>query len=148
MYGDMSGLLDGVDEVAHQPMTVAIEVEPDQLARPVQHRTARVTANRVGGRDKVKRCFQIEFILTIEPALRQHERLAVSLALGPLEGAAKRRREWQVLAIDAIAPHHAERQSQREGRVRRDVTPERLEPQLRDACIRLSFDLLDFRLEA
>src|SRR5947199_57549 len=82
--GDMTGLHVGVDEVAHQAVAVAVEVEADQLAGPVQHRAARVAADRVGRRHEVERCLQIELVLTIEPALRQHERLAVALPLGPL----------------------------------------------------------------
>ena len=49
----------------------------DKFAAAIQHRTAGVAANGVGGRDEVERRPQIQFVLAGEPARRQRERLAV-----------------------------------------------------------------------
>ena len=47
--GNVPGLLVAVDEVAHQSMPVAIEIDADELAGLVEDRTAGIAADGVGG---------------------------------------------------------------------------------------------------
>src|SRR5688572_26535275 len=69
--GNVPGLLLGVDEVAHQAVPIAVEVEADQLAGAVENRAAGIAADGVGGRDEVKRSFEIDLVLALAPAFRQ-----------------------------------------------------------------------------
>ncbi len=90
MHGDVPGLLVGVDEVAHQAVPVAVEVDADQLAGPVEDRTAGVAADGVGGRDEVERRPSVELVPCLRASVRQDERVAVALLIGPGKGCCRR----------------------------------------------------------
>ena len=116
----------GVDEVAHQPVAIAVEVDAHEFSRAIEHRAAGVAADGVRGRDEVERRRQIEFVLAIEPTFRQVERLMILLLLGPIVHLAKRRRVAELDAVHVVAPHGAEREPQREGGVGSDGRADRL----------------------
>ena len=58
----MPRLVIGVDEVAHQAMAIAIEVDADEFAGAIEHRAAGVAADRVRGGDEVERRLGIELV--------------------------------------------------------------------------------------
>src|SRR5436190_20702141 len=98
----------GVDEVAHQAVAIAIEVDADELAGAIEDRAAGVAADGVRRRHEVERRLSRELAFGIEPAFRQIEWLMVLLLLGPRVHLAERRRVTELDAVDLVALHGAE----------------------------------------
>ena len=69
----MAGLKVGVDKIAHQPMAVAVEIDPHQFTGAIENRAARIAANGVGSGGEVEGGLQIQVRFPIDPALGQFE---------------------------------------------------------------------------
>ena len=93
MDGDVPGLLVAVDEIPHQSVTIAIEVDADQLAGPAQDRTAGVAADGVGRRYEVEWSCEVKSVSTIHPARRQLQTAAG--APGGPNGRTRCQRSWR-----------------------------------------------------
>ena len=143
MDGDVSGLFVRVNEIANEAVAVAVEVDADQFAGPVEHGAAAVAADRVGSADEIERRFQIQFRLRIEPAFREFERFAIPERFGSCERSANRRMKWQIGAADAIPTRAAISDSQGKRRIGGDVLSESSEARLGEFRIRLAFRFFD-----
>src|SRR5262249_36190948 len=133
----------GVDEVAHQAVAVAVEVDSDELPLSIEDGAAGVPADGVRCRDEVERRVEIELVLAVEPALGQIERRVKILLPGPGEHSPEGRGIGELDAIDFVALHGAEREAKREGGVRGDGGAEFLESNLGNLGVGLSLYLFD-----
>src|SRR5262245_50607917 len=74
MHGNVPGLFIGVDKVTDQAVTVAVEVDADELALLVDDRAATIATDGVGGADEVERGVKVKLALAVHPALREIKR--------------------------------------------------------------------------
>src|SRR4051794_36201686 len=94
-----SGLFLSINEVEHQRLDVAVKDQTDDLGVLIDDGAARVAADDVGGADEIERRLQIELALTLDPALRQVERLLVMVLRGPLVQTGDGGLEGDLLAV-------------------------------------------------
>src|SRR5262245_26812226 len=118
MNRDVPGLVVAVDEIANQPMSIAVEVNSDEFTGPIDHRAAGVATDRVGSGNKVERCGQVQFGLVVQPAFGQRKWITVFLEVGTLERSSKSRGVRQQSAIDTITFDDTESQAQGKRRIR------------------------------
>ncbi len=106
-----SGLVLGIYKIGDKRLDVPVENNPDKFTVSIDDGAAGVTADNVGGANKVKRSAEVELFAFLKPALGQVKGRVIVVFFGSLVKPGKRRLEWNCLSSFLIALHDAKGQA-------------------------------------